>query len=271
MSTTWRLSVLAALFVAGCGPSGDPKKDPPPAKRDTSGIRVVENEGAHVLVKPESAPVAPVKAPSLVLVRIKRNGEIESNRIIWSGERATIQRAGASDKSGCCTAEDPPEMRAMGSSLTMLRDSANSGGDSVCAEPVILDGDHKAPWHRVQMLISVMARARMQKLTFATGADVADLKGWTISIPAPWDPGQALPAEVTRIDVAASGRDLRLTVAGAVHADVASAVKALQAAGAKRIAVHPTDGRTPLWAVLKGVEAALLAAPAEPVWFDLAH
>ncbi|KAF0244044.1 MAG: hypothetical protein FD180_2856 [Planctomycetota bacterium] len=275
MKRAWWVVPAAALLLAGCDmrSPAQKKKEAEEARRKAAAnagpvVRPEPPEDGHVLVKAASGGGAVVQRPSVVLVRVGRDGVIECSKLNFvMGDLKSTEKGGASASSGCCTATDPPEVRAMGGVFDMLRGSTFTATSPPCEEPVMLDGDYKAPWLQVRKVLETMAKANMTRLFFATSNKPQGLSGIPAKLPANWNAAEAIPANAKRVDVAAKGKELQITVNGTVHTDVASAVSALQKAGITEIGIHPMDARTPLWAVVKGVEVSNSIAPAGPVRF----
>jgi biopolymer transport protein ExbD len=228
-------------------------------------------EANHVLVSAPEPAIELVSRPAVGMVKVSREGVISAPSLMTfvMGELRSTKQGGAMSASGCCDATDPPEVRAMGGVFMMLRSEAKSGEAAACDEPIVVDGDHKAPWGRVRRIVEVMSKAKLTRLVFATSADPKNLRGVTAKLASPWAPGDALPAGAKTVDVDAAGKDLVITVEGTKYADVAAAVSALQAAGVKEVGIRPATAKTPLWAVVRGVELSNGVSGGGPVRFVL--
>jgi hypothetical protein len=259
------LACAVAVAGAGCGKEAEKPKEVPPA--GTGGdVKPTRPEGPHMLVT--SGSQVTVKADAVVLVKITRDGTIEPRRFNYSGGKFTSEiRGGAASQASCCQPGEPAEIKAIAGEFKRLAVDSKVPEGGNCDEPVMIDGDHRAPWARLRKIIEILGRAKMTRALFATKTDKESLAGVPVRLPEDWDITAAPPAEARRVGVAAKGQDVEFTVDGARYADVASAAKALS--GAKSLALDPADPKTPLWAVVKGVELALAVAPAEPVRFVL--
>ncbi|MEK7467993.1 MAG: hypothetical protein AAB074_11310 [Planctomycetota bacterium] len=276
MKRAWWIVPAAVLLLVGCdmrSPAQKKKEAEEEARRKAAAnagpvVRPEPPEEPHVLVKAASGGAETVQRASVALVKVGRDGVIECSRLTFEmGQLRKTEKGGASSSSGCCTATDPPEVRAMGGIFDQLRGSAYTAASPPCEEPVILDGDYKASWLHARKVLETMARANMTRLFFATSTKPESLQGIPAKLPANWNAAEAIPAKAKRVDVAAKGKDLQISIDGAVYKDVASAVSALQKAGVTEIGIHPADSKTPLWAVVKGVEISNSIAPAGPVRF----
>jgi biopolymer transport protein ExbD len=275
MKRTWWVVPAAALLLAACdmrSPAQKKKEAEEEARRKAAAaappVRPEPPEEGHVLVKADPAMVTAIQRPSVGLIKIDRSGVIGCALLTYFGANIKRENVGASSLGGgCCTSSDPPEFQAMGGTFRNLRNADVTADSPPCDEPVVVDGDHKAPWLHVRKIVEIMSRARMTRLVFATSAAERDMKGVVAKLPAGWNVTDPLPAKAKQVEVAAKGKELAITIDGTVHKDVASAVAALQKAGVTEIGIHPADSRTPLWAVVKGIELSNSIAPAGPVRF----
>ncbi len=276
MKRAWWVVPVIALVLAGCDmrSPAQKKKEEDEAKRKAAAsnpgtmMKPEPPEGDHVLVKADPSAVTAAKGASVALIKIDRSGVITTSLLKYNGPNINRLNVGASSSGGgCCTTQDPPEFQAMGGTFSLLRDAVCNEDSPPSAEPVVVDGDYKAPWLHVRKIIEVMSKAHMTKVWFATSADEADLRGVAAKLPDSWKVTTPLPEKVKKVDVAAKGKELEITIDGTVYKDVASAAAALQKAGVTEIGIHPADARTPLWAVVKGVELSNAVAPAGPVRF----
>lgn len=269
MKRAWLLAGLV-LAVAGCdmeSPASKKKKAEEEARQKAlnqqQAVKPEPPEDPHILVK--SASAAPVPGGRLGLIRIARDGQftcsfIDGPKRVNIGVNAT--------GGGCCTSGDPAEFQMMGGTFQLVRDALCGADSPPCDQPIVVDGDYRAQWFYVRKVLEVMARARMTKVVWATSIGDADRRGVVTMLPEKWNPASDLPATTKKIEVAGKGKDdLSITVDGTVYKDVPSAVGALQKAGVSDIGIHPAGPKTPLWAIVKGVEVAKAVAPAGPVRF----
>jgi biopolymer transport protein ExbD len=261
-----RWAAVLALAVVGCD-----LRDPAAKKKEEEARKAKEREemlarnpravagpqeAAHVLVTAPEPAIEVLARPAVAMVKVSRDGVIsEPSLMTFSmGQLVKTLKGGATKSSGCCQETDPPEVRAMGGAFVMLREEVRTG-ESSCDEPVVLDGDYKAPWSRVRVVLEVMAKAKMTRLVLATAADPkTGLRGVQARLLPDWNPAAALPEGVKQVEVDAAGKELTIAVDGTKYADVGKAADALRAAGVKEIGIHPAGPKTPLWAVSKGVE-----------------
>lgn len=275
MKRAWWLAAAMAVVAAGCDMKSpaQKKKEEEEAKRkaaasNPSPIRPEPPEGDHVLVKAEGGAVAAVSAPAVGLVRVVRSGVITTSLLKYNGPNVNRVNVGANSAGGgCCTTSDPPEFQAMGGMFGLLRDAQVTPDSPPSDEPVVLDGDYKAPWQHVRKVLEMMSRANMTRLVFATAVEETAMRGIVAKLPAGWKLTEAPPAAAKQVEIAAKGKELELKVDGTAYKDVTSAVEALKKAGVMEVALHPADAKTPLWAVVRGVELSLALAPAGPVRF----
>lgn len=275
MRYAWCLA--AVVVLSACDARASAKKtaaEEEAARRNAEGqapvARGERSEDPHVLITADAALVTSVKEPAVGMIRVDRAGVISCVILRFQGGAINRTIIGAGTTGGCCTTSDPPEKQAMGGTFKLLRDEAACGTDAPpCAVPVMLDGDYKAPWLQVRKVLEIMdkSHAHMTHLVFSTSIAQENLKGISATLPENWNVTDDLPATAKQIEVAAKGKELQVTVDGTAYKDVASAVGALQKAGVKEVGIHPADPKTPLWAVVKGVEISKAIAPTGPVRF----
>ncbi|MBI2922672.1 MAG: hypothetical protein HYY18_16590 [Planctomycetes bacterium] len=274
----WAAVAVVAAWVAGCD-----MRDPATKKKEEEARRKAEqaenlkkvrvatpDEPDHLLVKADPSAVVTVQRPSVVLVKVARDGTIESQKFTFDGAMVKVEKGGAQASSGCCSEGEAPEVRAMAGQMKMLTATSKLAEGESCDEPVMIDGDYKAPWFKVRKVLEIMSNMNMTRVLFATKTEQKDLQGVLAKLPLGWKAMDPLPAGAKRVDVAANGAALVLTVDGKTYADVDAAVAAIRESGAKEVGIHPADAKVPLWAVVKGVELANKVSPAGPVRFLLA-
>ncbi|MCE9584148.1 MAG: hypothetical protein K8T20_16815 [Planctomycetes bacterium] len=274
MKYAWCLVVVVLLAACDMKTPAEKKKEADEAARKAADsqaptVRPEPPEEAHVLVKADAEFVSEIKRPAVGMVKVERAGVITCMVMKFQGPNVNRTIIGAGTTGGCCTTNDPPEKQAMGGTFSMVRDAVCTVNSPPCDEPVIVDGDYKAPWLHVRKILEVMDKghAHMTRLVFATSTQQDSLKGVVAKLPDGWTVTDDLPATAKRIEIAAKGKELSITIDGTVYKDVASAVAALQKAGVKEVGLHPADPKTPLWAIVRGVEVSNSIAPAGPVRF----
>ena len=167
MKRAWLIPVLAMTLTAcDMRSPAQKKKEAEAAAQKNAGpgalVRPDPPEEAHVLVKGDAGQVTPVQRPSIALVKISRDGVIEVSKLNFdSGILRSTTKIGAQTASGCCSATDPADVQSMGGAFNLIR---VSGAGEWSEEPVVVDGDYKAPWYRFRAVLETMAKAKMLAL-----------------------------------------------------------------------------------------------------------